>query len=87
MDGINSRFLAALGMTRVPGVHLKRLIIEPWLESPNEFIRLQAATTILKLDPDRKEFLPIIWEATGSDNLTIQRFAREFFDESADLEE
>ena len=52
--------------------------IEPWLQSPNEFIRIQAATTILKLDPNRKEFLPMIWEATGSDNLTIQRFAREF---------
>ena len=38
--------------------------IEPWLESPNEFIRIQAATTILKLDPDRKEFLLMTWEAT-----------------------
>ena len=61
--------------------------IEPWLESPNEFIRLQAATTIVKLDPDRKEFLPMIRDATGSDNLTVQRFALEFFGESADLEE
>ncbi len=54
--------------------------IEPWLESPNEFIRLQAATTIVKLDPDRKEFLPRIWDATESDHPVVKSFARDFFD-------
>ena len=54
--------------------------IEPWLQSPNEFIRLQAATTIVKLDPDRKEFLPMIWDATESDHPVVKSFARDFFD-------
>ncbi len=31
--------------------------IEAWLESPNEYIRVLAATTILKLGPDRTELL------------------------------
>ena len=32
--------------------------VEPWLESPNEYLRILAATTIVKLDPSRTEFLP-----------------------------
>ncbi len=55
--------------------------IEPWLESPNEYLRLLAATTIVKLDRDRKEFLPMIWEATESDHPLAQEAAREFFDD------
>ena len=55
--------------------------IEPWLESPSEFLRLLAATTIVKLDPDRREFLPMIWEATNSDHPFVQFFARDFFEE------
>lgn len=54
--------------------------IEPWLESPNECIRLQAAITILKLDPSRTEFLPLIRAATMSDHPVAQSFALEFFD-------
>ncbi len=42
--------------------------IEPWLQSPNEYIRLLAATTIVKLDSNRTEFLPRIREATTSDH-------------------
>lgn len=55
--------------------------IEPWLESPNEYLRLLAATTIVKLDPSRMEFLPGIRAATISDHPVVQSFAREFFDD------
>ena len=55
--------------------------IEPWLESPNEYLRVLAATTIVKLDPSRTEFLPGIREATNSDHPVVQSFAREFFDD------
>lgn len=55
--------------------------IEPWLENPNEYLRLLTATTILKLDPERKELFQMIWEATESDHPVVQGFAREFFEE------
>ena len=55
--------------------------IEPWLESPNEYIRLLAATTIVKLDPSRTEFLPGIRAATMSDHPVVRSFAKEFFDD------
>ena len=54
--------------------------VELWLQSPNEYIRLLAATTIVKLDPSRTEFLPSIREATMSDHPVVRSFAREFFD-------
>ena len=54
--------------------------IEPWLESPSEYIRLLAATTIVKLDPSRTEFLSVIMDATNSDHPVVQSLAREFFD-------
>ena len=60
--------------------------IEPWLESPNEYIRLLAATTILKLDPSRTEFLPMIRQATNSDHPVVRSSALEFFGESASLD-
>ncbi len=52
--------------------------IEPWLESPNEYLRLLAATTIVKLDPSRTEFLSGIRAATRSDNPVVQSLALEF---------
>ena len=55
--------------------------IEPWLQSPSEYIRLLAATTIVKLDPRRTEFLPSIREATTSEHPVVRSFAREFFDD------
>ena len=58
--------------------------VERWLESPNEYIRLLAATTIVKLDPSRTEFLPSIREATMSDHPVVRSFAREFFGEGED---
>jgi HEAT repeat protein len=61
--------------------------VEPWLENPNEYIRLLAATTILKLDPDRKEFLPMIWEATESDHPVVKSFARDFFGGSSEVDD
>lgn len=54
-------------------------------ELPNEYLRLLAATAIVKLDPDRKEFLSMIWKATESDHPVVQDPARELFGESADL--
>lgn len=54
--------------------------IEPWLESPSEYIRLLAATTLIKLDQSRTEFLPVIRDATNSDHPVVQSLAREFFD-------
>lgn len=54
--------------------------IEPWLDSPNEFIRVLALTTIVKLDPSRTEFLSSIRDATNSDHPVVQSLAREFFD-------
>lgn len=53
--------------------------IEPWLLSPNEYVRLLAATTILKLDPSRTELLSVIMDATNSDHPVVQSLAREFF--------
>ncbi len=55
--------------------------VEPWLESPNEYIRLLAATTIIKLDPNRTEFLQSIRAATMSDHPVVQSFAKDFFDD------
>lgn len=55
--------------------------IEPWLESPNEYIRLLAAATIVKLDPSRTEFLSVIMDATKRDHPVVQSFAQEFFDD------
>ena len=52
--------------------------IEPWLESPNEYIRLLAATAIVKLDPTRTGFLPSIRGARMSDHPVVQSFARDF---------
>ena len=52
--------------------------IEPWLENPNEYLRVLAATTIVKLDPSRTEFIPIIRDATMSDHPVARSFAREF---------
>jgi HEAT repeat protein len=54
--------------------------IEPWLKSPNEYLRLLAATTIIKLDPTRTEFLPVIRDAKNNDHPVVRSFAREFFD-------
>jgi len=55
--------------------------VEPWLESPNEYLRVLAATTIVKLDPHRTEFLPRIRAATMSDHPVARDKAREFLDE------
>lgn len=55
--------------------------IEPWLESPNEYLRVLAATTILKLDPNRTEYLTSIRAAMNSDHPVAKDKAREFFDE------
>lgn len=55
--------------------------IEPWLQSPSEYIRLLAATRIVKLDPSRTEFLSSIRDATNSDHPVVQSLAREFFDD------
>ena len=55
--------------------------VEHWLQSPNEYIRLLAATTIVKLDPSRTEFLPGIRAATMSDHPVVRSFARDFFDD------
>ena len=57
--------------------------IEPWLESPSDYLRVLAAATIIKLDPSRTEFLPVIRDATNSDHPVVQSFAREFFDPQA----
>lgn len=55
--------------------------VEPWLESPNEFIRLLAAMTMVKLDPSRTEFLSQIWDATNSDDPVVRSSARDFLDD------
>ena len=55
--------------------------IEPWLQSPSEYIRLLALTTIVKLDPSRTELLSVIVDATRSDHPVVQSLAREFFDD------
>lgn len=52
--------------------------VEPWLENPNEYLRLLAATTIVRLDPSRTEFLPGIRAATLSDHPVVRSFARDF---------
>lgn len=59
--------------------------VEPWLESPNEYLRLLAATTIVKLDPSRTEFLPGIRDATNSDHPVVRSSALEFFGEDKDI--
>jgi len=55
--------------------------VEPWLESPNEYLQLLAATTIIRLDQSRTEFLPGIRNATNSDHPVVRSFARDFFDD------
>ena len=55
--------------------------VTKWLESPNEYLRVLAATTIMKLDPNRTEFIPIIRDATKSDHPVAQSLAQEFFDD------
>jgi len=55
--------------------------VERWLESPNEYIRLLAATTIIRLNPSRTEFLPGIRNATNSDHPVVRSFALDFFDD------
>ena len=55
--------------------------VTKWLESPNEYLRVLAATTIVKLDPSRTEFLPSIRAAMNSDHPVARDTAREFFDE------
>lgn len=55
--------------------------VEKWLESPNEYLGVLAATTIVKLDPNRTEFLPSIRAAMNSDHPVARDKAREFFDE------
>ena len=52
--------------------------IEPWLENPNEYLRLLSAITIIRLDPSRTEFLLGIRAATLSDHPVVRSFAREF---------
>jgi HEAT repeat protein len=59
-------------------------LIEPWLENPNEYIRLLAATTITKLNPSRTEFVSSIREATMSDHPVVKDLALEFFGETVD---
>jgi HEAT repeat protein len=60
--------------------------IEGWLESPNEYLRLLAATTIMKLDPSRTEFLPMIRQSTNSDHPVVRSSALEFFGEDEDTD-
>ncbi len=72
--------LGDFGSLAVAGIPM----IEPWLESPNEYVRLLAATTIVKLDPNRTELLPRIQDATNSDHPVVRSFAREFFGEDED---
>ncbi len=55
--------------------------VTKWLESPTEYLRVLAATTIVKLDPSRTEFLPSIRAAMNSDHPVARDTAREFFDE------
>lgn len=56
--------------------------IEHWLQSPNEYIRVLAATAIVKLDPNRTEFVSVIMDATKSEHPVVQSLAREFFDDN-----
>ena len=60
--------------------------IEGWLESPNEYLRLLAATTIVKLVLSRTEFLPMIQQATNSDHPVVRSSALEFFGEDEDTD-
>ncbi len=54
--------------------------IEGWLQSPNEYLRVLAAITIVKIDPLRTEFLQNIRVAMSSDHPVAADIAREFFD-------
>ena len=56
--------------------------VEPWLGSPNEYLRILAATTIVKLDQSRTEFLPRIRAAMNSNHPVARDMARAFFEES-----
>jgi HEAT repeat protein len=68
------RFFGTLAAGAIP-------LLEPWLESPNEYLRLLAATAIVTLDPSRTELLPGIWDARTSDNPCVRALATEFFGE------
>ena len=48
-------------------------------QDENEFVRLVAAVSILKLDPSKSvEFMPHIQAARGSENLEVSDLAEEF---------
>ena len=48
-------------------------------QDEDEFVRLVAAVTILKLDPTKSdELMPVIRAARGSENLVVSDLAEEF---------
>lgn len=66
---------------------IERLGDEDWLIVTSVILALgdfgpmaAAAATILKLDPNRTEFIPSIRDAKNSDHPVVRSFAGEFFD-------
>ena len=53
--------------------------LEPWLDSPNEFLRMLALSAIMRLDPNRTDLLPDISEAMTSREFSVRSIARDFF--------
>jgi len=58
--------------------------LEPWLDSPNECLRLQAAIAIVALDPSRSDMKARIWEATTSEDRAARNMARLHFGQKPD---
>jgi HEAT repeat protein len=53
--------------------------LEPWLDSPDDYLRLQAVMAILALDPTRTNLRQMIWDATASEDRAARDLARNFF--------
>lgn len=53
--------------------------LEEWLDHDDEYQRFNAMAGISTADPDRREFLPELWEALNDDSSMVQDVALEFF--------
>lgn len=65
-----------LGVAAIP-------ILESWLSDDLELVRVLAMTTILRLDPTRRDLLSKVHAATESDNPTVADVAKDYLDEQS----
>jgi HEAT repeat protein len=64
-----------------PLAHAAIPLLEPWLTDADEYVRALALTTILRADPTRSEFLPLLRAAAVSVNVGVSGLAQDYLDE------